>query len=249
MLTTHPTRRTGLGRGLAEIEATAGPPRQPAAPGPLVAGPALIPLDVVPLAMLLADRLGHVRATNQLWEQASGLGAEPSRGSGWLAALAGPARQGLIAGVAAAQPGGPVQRGALVWADGRRRSTWLVVAHEQAGEVVVGIAIGHPEPLAAADPLLSELRGLLDSAEALALSLDRLIGRLSGSDRADEASGIDVGQPDAPLGLERPGRAVRVAPRAARPSAATKLPAAVDLGDEPVGHLVGRSRPGDRGEQ
>ncbi|MDE3205874.1 MAG: hypothetical protein KGQ66_16825 [Acidobacteriota bacterium] len=189
MLTTHPTRRTGLGRGLAEIAATAGQPRQPAAAGPLVAGPALIPLDVVPFAMLLADRLGHVRATNHLWERASGLGPEPSRGTGWLAALAGSARHDLTAGVAAARPGGPVQQGALVWAGGRRRSTWLMVAHEQAGEVVVGIAIGQPEPLAAADPLLYELRGLLDSAEEMALSLDRLIGRLTGSDRAAGSSG------------------------------------------------------------
>ncbi|MGC8514134.1 MAG: hypothetical protein ACP5P1_14040 [Acidimicrobiales bacterium] len=77
----------GLGRRVAEIvEGHTG--REPGgANQSLVSVPSVVPFEVVPVAMLLADSQAQVVAANARWSEWSGLAVEDSLGSGWSSAL------------------------------------------------------------------------------------------------------------------------------------------------------------------
>lgn len=80
-----PSRRAGLGRRVTEIvdfdDLDAGPTAT------LVNGPVVVPLAVVPFALIVVDERGHALMSNRQWSQLSGLGAKESLGSGWRSAF------------------------------------------------------------------------------------------------------------------------------------------------------------------
>ena len=168
----HPTRRTGLGRRVADIVGGAEPALPGEGPGGLLAGPAVVPLEVVPVAMLVADASGRVLTVNRRWVSLSGLQPSESRGLGWLAVLHPEDRLRLrlrVEKVAAGAGGGAEYQWAdaggaeyqwadaggaeYQWADaGGRRATWWLSAHQVAGERLVGIAVEPTGPTAALAP-------------------------------------------------------------------------------------------------
>ena len=110
-------------------------------PGRLLGGPTVVPLDVVPFAMLVADASGSVRVVNQAWMDASGIDARSSRGSGWLASVAENDRPSLLAVIQRVGAGFGPAHCHYRWMDGDRGATWRVVAIERAGEILVGIGV------------------------------------------------------------------------------------------------------------
>lgn len=168
------------------------------APGGLLAAPAVVPLDVVPFAMLVADASGRVLTVNRRWVALSGLDTAASLGLGWLAVLGPEDRIALHAAVRQVGSGGPGRRLEHVWAGtGGRRATWWLASHEWAGQKLVGLAVAEPvgpavsaarTPAAGGIPgpsaedrdrVLAEVPGLLQSVAALLDTLDRLVERLS----------------------------------------------------------------------
>ena len=162
----------------------------------LAPGPQVIPVDAVPLAMLVADRGGRVQAVNERWVQVSGLSRAHSLGSGWLDALPEAERASLQAVVDQVAAGGPGRRLDYSWGPGEDagRATWFLASIAGAGETLVGIAIDVHPPTPAAeaapdrrtgstgrvedDPVRAELVGLLRSVDALLTTLDRVVDRL-----------------------------------------------------------------------
>jgi PAS domain S-box-containing protein len=143
-------RRAGLGRGWAEIRGMF----DEAAPGSgtasLLAGPEVVPLEAVPVALLIADWSGRVRAVNARWAELSGLTPEESMGAGWLQALARPDRPAIEAALSRLECGPAVDGGESRWAEREGRAVWHVAAESRAGERVIGIAVTHlpaPSPL------------------------------------------------------------------------------------------------------
>jgi PAS domain-containing protein len=177
---TYPPRRAGLGRRFADIVG----PAEPAAAAPdssrLLGGPAVIPLDVVPFAMLVADRTGRVRAANERWSALSGIDADASVGSGWLAAMREDERASLQAAVDQVAAGGPARRLRYRWHDGRGGAAGISLASvARAGDILVGIAV---EPRATRpDPLGQEVVRLLHSVNSLMDTLDRVVAHLQPS--------------------------------------------------------------------
>ena len=121
-------------------------------PGRLLGGPTVIPLDVVPFGMLVADASGSVRAVNQAWMDASGIDARGSRGSGWLASVAEDDRPSLLAVIQRVGAGFGPAHCHYRWMGGDRGATWRVVAIERAGEILVGIGVDL-DPMTAAAPV------------------------------------------------------------------------------------------------
>ncbi|HWE56869.1 MAG TPA: PAS domain-containing protein [Acidimicrobiales bacterium] len=126
---------------MAEI--VLGPEGDPA-PGTFVEGPNVVPLEMVPFPMLVADDRGRVLAVNSRWTEFSGLSREDSLGVGWHGVLdhAAPLED-LVARVAAGQVG---HGDACEWtAVGGRRAQWWVGSEVRAGERLVGLAVGRIE--------------------------------------------------------------------------------------------------------
>jgi PAS domain S-box-containing protein len=179
LLTPYPTRRTGLGRGFADIVAASGDRPSPEVQDQLVGGPDVVPLEVVPFAMLLADGHGRVRSVNRRWVQASGLSPEAAAGRGWLAALAEGERVLVEQGLDRVRAGAPCYQGRHRWSHRAARATWYMTSRRQGGDLLIGIAVSEPVAAASTDPYLAELSALLRSADALLASLDRFILRLA----------------------------------------------------------------------
>jgi PAS domain-containing protein len=172
----QPIRRTGLGRRFAEIVGPAGP-NGAAELTRLLSGPAVVPLDAVPVAMLVADRSGRVRAANARWTALSGLDATSSLGSGWLAAIREEQRASLQAAVDQVAAGGPPRRLCRRWGPAGGGAAIISLSSvEQAGDRLIGIAV-EPAPGRPA-PLGEEVIGLLRSVDALMETLDRVVARL-----------------------------------------------------------------------
>jgi hypothetical protein len=126
-------------------------------PGRLLGGPTVVPLDVVPFAMLVADASGAVRAVNQAWVEMSGLDVRSSRGTGWLAWVDQNDWEPVQAAIQRVVAGFDPARYHFRGADGRG-ATWRVVSIERAGEILVGIGV-EPDPVAMAEvPDLSVTR-------------------------------------------------------------------------------------------
>lgn len=168
----------------------------------------MVPLDLVPTAMLVARADGTVLAVNGRWVELSGLAVADSLGTGWLAALAPAAAADLLDAVARAVSHGqadcPLPWGGAARGGPAQVARWQLVAHRQAGEVLVGLGVWLPaeteveaaaeaeavSPAAAAgmvggpvstgaDPFLSELPGLLRRVDDLMAGLARLVDRLA----------------------------------------------------------------------
>ena len=143
MTTDYPTRRTGLGRSVADIVRASEHPRRGGAAGRLLSAPAVLPLDLVPFPMLVADPVGRVLAVNQRWVRLTGLAESESTGSGWLAALRPQDRSEAVSLVQAVGAGSPGTRSEFgLRSTGAATFGWWLVAHERAGERLVGLAIG-----------------------------------------------------------------------------------------------------------
>lgn len=174
----HPTRRTGLGRSVADIVGASevSVPGSPA--GRLLPAPAVVPLDLVPFPMLVSDPGGRVLAVNQRWVRLTGLNHAQSMGSGWLAALRPEDRSALRSAV---QMVGKGREGSCadfpLKGSGSPCFGWWMVAHQRTGERLVGIALGELARYAP-DPIVEELPSLLQSAKGLLDVLDRLVARL-----------------------------------------------------------------------
>lgn len=180
MVTSYPTRRTGLGRGLADIVAASADAPAPGQRGPLLGEPEVVPLELVPFPMLLADGEGRVRSANRRWIQTSGMTLDAAVGSGWLAALDDPARAAVEEGLARLRAGASSYQARHRWAHRPGWAVWHLAAQRQAGEVVITIALSEPAAGRPPDPLRAELAALMRSADALADTLDRLLTRLPG---------------------------------------------------------------------
>ena len=122
----------------------------------------MVPLDVVPFAMLVADGSGAVRTVNQAWIELSGLDTRASLGTGWLATVTEGDRTALQEAIHRVVSGfGPVRcRGR--WNGSDRGVSWRFVAVQRAGDILVGIgvdvepaAVAAPAPQVAAAPLLA----------------------------------------------------------------------------------------------
>lgn len=192
---------------MADIVEASDALRSAVEPGRLLGGPGVVPLDVVPFALLVADASGSVRTVNQAWLELSGLDTRSSRGSGWLASVAESDRASLHAAVQRVAAGFGPARGRFRWHTGDQGSTWRVAAIERAGEIQVGIGVdldAIPMPQAAAepapaepappaspaavlrlvtepadeDPLAPAVAGLFRSLDALLVTIDRLAERL-----------------------------------------------------------------------
>lgn len=132
----------GLGRRVAEI--VEGHIRQD--PGganrSLVSVPSVVPFEVVPVAMLLADSRAQVVAANARWCEWSGLGVEDSLGSGWTVALGDDERRVVtaeLAQLALDTAGGAAGLSArAVMGPGRR---WWLAPFESSGQMLIGIVV------------------------------------------------------------------------------------------------------------
>jgi PAS domain-containing protein len=122
-------------------------------PWPLVAGPAVVPFDAVPFAMLIVDPAAEVVALNTKWLQLSGLTRAASFGSGWLSILPPASRSEVRIGVrAVATTGASATAEYRVGAAGRRTRWWLT-SYERVSEGLVSIAVADSAP---ADPAVTE---------------------------------------------------------------------------------------------
>ena len=149
----RPPRRTGLGRRMADIVQASDTLRSAEEPGRLLGGPGVVPLDVVPFAMLVADGSGAVRTVNQAWIELSGLDSRASLGSGWLAAVGDPDRTTLQDAIHRAVSGFGPARCRSRWNASDRGVTWRVAAVRRAGDILVGIGVDvDPVPVAAPEP-------------------------------------------------------------------------------------------------
>lgn len=144
MTTPYPTRRTGLGRRVADIVGGTEPAQGLEAPGGLLAGPTVVPVELVPFPMLISDGAGRVLAVNQRWIRLTGLTPTDSRGSGWLAAVHPDERPAVRALVESVAGGAPIRRGEFALLPTGTMRSWWLASHERAGQRLVGIAVGEP---------------------------------------------------------------------------------------------------------
>lgn len=115
-------------------------------------GPEVVPLEVVPFAMLVADRSGRVRTVNRRWVEMTGLDLEASAGSGWLEALRPEDRPAVEAAVACMARTSSPRRAEFRWGAPQGGSaSWWLASVDTAGERLVGIAVG-PGPIAENPP-------------------------------------------------------------------------------------------------
>jgi hypothetical protein len=108
----------------------------------LVSVPSVVPFEVVPVAMLLADSRAQVVAANARWSEWSKLGVEDSLGSGWTVALGDEERLLVITELVqivremAEGAAGPSAR--AVMGPGRR---WWLAPFESSGQMLIGIVV------------------------------------------------------------------------------------------------------------
>ncbi len=147
----------GLGRRVAEIvEGHTG--REPGgANQSLVSVPSVVPFEVVPVAMLLADSRAQVVAANARWSEWSGLAVEDSLGSGWSSALGEDERRAVTAEltqlVREVTDGAAGQSARAVLGPGRR---WWLAPFESSGQILIGIVVadsGTDEAVATSLPM------------------------------------------------------------------------------------------------
>ena len=156
LLQMEPRRQAdrGLGRRVSEIVEQHSGTEPGAGPRALLGGPAVVPFEVVPLAMLVADNHASVVAVNSRWCAWSGLEPEDSLGSGWTLALSDDERssvtdelrklaeaisegQGVSEGLGVSEGMREVSS-RTVAGPGRR---WWLAPFESAGQVLIGIVV------------------------------------------------------------------------------------------------------------
>ncbi len=183
----------GLGRRVAEIVGQHSGSEQGGGPGPLLGGPAVVPFEVVPVAMLVADSRASVVAVNSRWCEWAGLDPEDSLGSGWTLALTDEEKTqvtGELRDLAESISEGVGEPSARTVAGPRRR--WWFAPFDSAGQVLIGIVVAEeetdlgiavipgqgssPSPGAINDeaPALGGTPGLLDGMDAVIGVLARL---------------------------------------------------------------------------
>lgn len=169
---------------MADIVGGAETTDTPGAGGAILGGPTVVPMDVVPFPMLVADATGRALAVNLRWAELSGLGRERSLGYGWLSVLRPEDRLALRSQVERVAAGDGDLRADYAWlptAGGR--AIWWLAAHQRAGERVVGIAVGSVVGAGPAaeveDPVRAEMAALLASVGSLLDTLDRLVEAMS----------------------------------------------------------------------
>lgn len=192
MTSPYPPRRTGLGRRVADIVGSTEGESTAEDRDRLLTRPEVVPLDVVPFPMLVADGVGRVLAVNSQWVEVSGLSREASLGLGWLTVLDPEDRRAMQAELAlVAATATPARQELGSPARDGHKSMWWLAPRQQAGEQLIGIAVGEPlavhpdegpgwaEPSGAGgDRLLVEVPALLRSIDALLATIDRLADRL-----------------------------------------------------------------------
>jgi PAS domain-containing protein len=183
VISSYPLKRTGLGRSVADIVGSTEGGTAANDRFRLPVRPAVVPLDVVPFPMLVADGIGRVLAVNSLWVEVSGLSCEDSLGLGWLGLLDAEDRRAMQAELALVAATASPARLELGWSerDGHR-SAWWLAPREHPGEHLIGIAVGEPlavhPPAGEVDRLVLEVPALLRSIDALLATIDRLADRL-----------------------------------------------------------------------
>ncbi|MBV9661772.1 MAG: PAS domain-containing protein [Acidimicrobiales bacterium] len=181
---TRPTGR-GLGRRVADIVMSNRPDEVEGDPGPIIAGPLVLPFEAVPVPMLIADPAGDVMAANVRWVQLSGLSTTASLGGGWLSVLtqdSGSKLRADVRRVADHRTGATVDYSCRA-APGQRWRWWLQ-PYERAGERLVCIAVAdindhqkrkaRPCPQADLRSTLAGLPDLFDELDEILGSIDRL---------------------------------------------------------------------------
>jgi PAS domain S-box-containing protein len=139
--TTRPTGR-GLGRRVADIVTSTELAEGEGDPGPIIAGPAVVPFEAVPVAMLIADPAGETMAVNVKWVQLSGLSTMTSLGNGWLGVVSPENRSKLRADVRrVANTGSSATVDYQLHSAPGRWWRWWLEAYGPAGERLVGIAV------------------------------------------------------------------------------------------------------------
>ena len=141
---TEPGRHVsrGLGRRVADIVEGHTGQDPGGANRSLVSVPSVVPFEVVPVAMLLADSRAQVVAANARWSEWSKLGVEDSLGSGWTVALGDEERRVVttelvqIVREMAEGAAGPSAR--AVMGPGRR---WWLAPFESSGQMLIGIVV------------------------------------------------------------------------------------------------------------
>ncbi len=108
----------------------------------LVSVPSVVPFEVVPVAMLLADSRAQVVAANARWSEWSGLAVEDSLGSGWSVALGDDERRAVTSELAElvremANGAAGVDARAVL-GPGRR---WWLAPFESSGQTLIGIVV------------------------------------------------------------------------------------------------------------
>ena len=152
---------------MAEIVGQHSGSEQGGVPGPLLGGPAVVPFEVVPLAMLVADRRASVVAVNSRWCEWSGLDPEDSLGSGWTLALADYEKAQVtdeLRDLAEAISVGAEEPSARVVAGPRRR--WWLAPFESAGQVLIGIVVAEEGSDPDAVPVANEESSLAATSVA-----------------------------------------------------------------------------------
>lgn len=131
----------GLGRRVSEIVESAEAIVTEDLPRALV-GPGVIPLDALPLAMLVVTPSGEALAVNEHWSELSGLPRSGSLGRGWLGALREPTRQVLRSYLEGTM--GSVRAWVVDLEFGSEGGTWTrwwIQPYEAAGERLIGLAV------------------------------------------------------------------------------------------------------------
>jgi hypothetical protein len=152
-----------------------------AAPRAILGGPAVVPFEIVPLAMLIADSSAEVLAVNTKWLQLSGLSTISSLGAGWLNVLDSESSSRLLADVRRVAASGSDATADYQWTSSPGRYTrWWLAPYGWAGQKMVGIAVAevdtdqHPDVEPGLDELLGELPALFRNLEALLTTLVQL---------------------------------------------------------------------------
>ena len=158
-------------------------------------------MEAAPLFVLAADRQGLVEWTNAHWSEATGLGAEDSRGDGWLAALDPQDRPGVQAAwrAAVADPVGAPLLHELRLRGGHRCLLKGAPAMSRKGQVLAWTLFGLDlrelrKAEAFADETDARLRTVYAHAPVGLCLLDRELRFLAINDRLARAHGSPIAE-------------------------------------------------------